>query len=74
MVSSESANVTSPPSVARRKRAREDEAEGDERVTVRARTEAYTAPEGNATGLIDWFLNPIKTFIRGFREGLSSSS
>ncbi|OCH91526.1 hypothetical protein OBBRIDRAFT_523114 [Obba rivulosa] len=55
------------------KRTREDsEDEVDER-RVRPRTEAYESPEGDAPGLLDWLLLPIRTFVRGFKEGMSSS-
>lgn len=77
VVVSESTAVVSEPSPAsiRRKRAREDDVEeGEGRAHTRARIESYVAPEGELTGLVGWFLNPIKTFMRGFQEGLSSSN
>ena len=48
------------------KRARDDEeGEGEERPRTRARTESYRA--------VDWLLLPFKSFVSGFKAGLSSS-
>ncbi|OJT06711.1 hypothetical protein TRAPUB_2419 [Trametes pubescens] len=57
------------------KRAREDDEEEvavAER-SVRPRDEAYTAPEGESPGFLNWIVAPVKHFFRGFREGLAGS-
>lgn len=49
------------------KRGREDDDQDDEeRPRVRQRTETY------ASGALGWLLMPFKSFINGFKEGLSS--
>lgn len=59
------------------KRSREEETEdgerevaADERPANRARTETYKPPEGGPPSLLGWFIQPLKEFARGFREGL----
>lgn len=59
-----------------REEEREDEEEAavaDERSTNRARTETYKPPEGEAPSLLGWFVQPLREFARGFREGLGST-
>ncbi|KAH0836734.1 hypothetical protein J3R83DRAFT_8469 [Lanmaoa asiatica] len=60
------------------KRGREEETEDeavaeDERPTNRPRTETFKPPEGEAPSLFGWFMQPLKEFARGFREGLGST-
>jgi len=57
------------------KRPREPDAEGegDDERHVRARTETYDPPKGNVPGLWEWVMVPLKTFIRGFKEGLGTT-
>lgn len=60
------------------KRAREEEPEEgevveEERPTNRPRTEVYAPPERDAPSLLGWFMQPLKEFARGFREGLGST-
>ncbi|KAG6336029.1 hypothetical protein ID866_3064 [Astraeus odoratus] len=56
------------------KRAREDETDGPEgdRPSNRPRTEDYKPPEREAPGPWGWFMQPLKAFVRGFREGLGT--
>ncbi len=57
------------------KRAREDDEEEvavAER-SVRPRDEAYTAPEGESPGFLNWIVAPVKHFFRVCREGLAGS-
>ncbi|KZT67384.1 hypothetical protein DAEQUDRAFT_758234 [Daedalea quercina L-15889] len=82
-----SAALRSPPSVAStdatavgseaspargEKRAREEDDEGEQPRAVRPRTLFYEAPEGDSPGFLDWLTLPFRSFVRGFREGLSS--
>ncbi|CCM02535.1 uncharacterized protein FIBRA_04637 [Fibroporia radiculosa] len=62
----------SSPSRASQKRGREDDGEETTRV-VRPRTELYEVPEGDSPGFLDWLVLPFRSFVRGFREGMSSS-
>lgn len=39
---------------------------------MRPRTLFYEAPEGDSPGFLDWLTQPFRSFVRGFREGLSS--
>ncbi|KAG8221032.1 hypothetical protein J3R82DRAFT_2542 [Butyriboletus roseoflavus] len=61
------------------KRSREEETEDeaevakDERPTSRPRTETYRPPEKEAPNLFGWFMQPLKEFARGFRQGLGST-
>ncbi|EMD39257.1 hypothetical protein CERSUDRAFT_112914 [Gelatoporia subvermispora B] len=55
------------------KRAREDSEEEEDSRRVRPRTEMYESPEGDAPGFLDWLLFPIRSFVRGFKEGMSST-
>ncbi|KAI0924210.1 hypothetical protein AcW2_005153 [Taiwanofungus camphoratus] len=61
----------SSPSRVGEKRPREDDQDGEKR-SVRPRSERYEAPEGDAPGFLDWLVLPFRSFVRGFREGLSS--
>lgn len=51
----------------------EDEILEDRRVN-RPRTESYQVPEYEAPGPWGWFMQPLKAFVRGFREGLGNPS
>jgi len=59
-----------------RKRAREIDIEGevDARPNNRPRTETYQPTHKDAPWLLGWFLMPFQAFIRGFCEGMGSSS
>lgn len=61
------------PDVSPGKRTREDSEDDNDERRVRPRTETYESPQGDAPGLLDWLLLPIRTFVRGFKEGMSSS-
>lgn len=61
----------SSPSGIGEKRPREDDGEDHAR-SNRPRTELYEVPEGDSPGFLDWFALPFRSFVRGFREGLSS--
>lgn len=57
------------------KRAREEggrEVVEDSRPSNRPRTEDYKPPEREPPGPWGWFMQPLKAFIRGFREGLGT--
>lgn len=54
------------------KRAREDDEEEEQTREVRPRTLLYEAPEGDSPGFLDWVTQPFRSFVHGFREGLSS--
>ncbi|OAX39617.1 hypothetical protein K503DRAFT_73116 [Rhizopogon vinicolor AM-OR11-026] len=56
------------------KRPRDDEDTLEERPVNRPRTEAYQAPKHEAPGPWGWFMQPLKAFVRGFREGLGNPS
>ncbi|KAF9224029.1 hypothetical protein BS17DRAFT_780368 [Gyrodon lividus] len=59
------------------KRSREEEAgevPKDDRPTNRPRTEGYKPPEKEAPSPWGWFMQPLKAFVRGFREGLGTPS
>ena len=63
----------SEPSPSRgEKRGREEDEEDEETRVVRARTLFYEAPEGDSPGFLDWLTQPFRSFVQGFREGLSS--
>lgn len=66
--------VDSPTTQTGEKRAREGETEAaeDSRPSNRPRTEDYTPPEREPPGPWGWFMQPLKAFIRGFREGLGT--
>ncbi|KAF8637612.1 hypothetical protein AX17_002681 [Amanita inopinata Kibby_2008] len=46
----------------------------DERPLNRPRTASYVAPEVEAPSALGWFLLPLKSFVRGFRESLRGDS
>lgn len=56
------------------KRGREEETDaGDgDRPVNRLRTEDYRPADEEAPGPWGWFMQPLKAFIRGFREGLGT--
>jgi hypothetical protein len=56
------------------KRPREEEETLEDRPVNRPRTETYQAPEYEAPGPWGWFMQPLKAFVRGFREGLGTPS
>ncbi|KAG2128594.1 hypothetical protein DEU56DRAFT_819149 [Suillus clintonianus] len=62
------------PSRIGEKRARDEEDAGEDRPVNRPRTETYEAPKNEAPGPWGWFMQPFKAFVRGFREGLGTSS
>lgn len=74
VASTDATAVGSEPSPSRgEKRPREeDEAEEDQKRAVRPRTLLYEAPEGDSPGFLDWLTQPFRSFVLGFREGLSS--
>jgi len=51
-----------------------DEEEIIDRPVNRPRTETYQAPKHEAPGPWGWFMQPLKAFVRGFREGLGTPS
>ena len=69
------ASDRSPPKQGR-KRAREIEAKDEDgaRAHNRPRTETYEATDKEAPGPWGWFLMPFQAFMRGFREGMGTSS
>jgi len=67
------ASDRSPP-VQGRKRAREIQVEDDARPSNRPRTENYEPIQKDAPGPWGWFLVPFHAFMRGFREGMGTSS
>ncbi|KIJ20967.1 hypothetical protein PAXINDRAFT_165777 [Paxillus involutus ATCC 200175] len=70
----------SPPHKIGVKRGREEAAEEteeapkDDRPTNRPRTEGYEPSEKEAPSPWGWFTQPLKAFVRGFREGLGTPS
>ncbi|KIK98231.1 hypothetical protein PAXRUDRAFT_134646, partial [Paxillus rubicundulus Ve08.2h10] len=70
----------SPPHKIGVKRGREEAAEEteespkDDRPTNRPRTEGYKPSEKEAPSPWGWFMQPLKAFVRGFREGLGTPS
>jgi len=56
------------------KRRRETDGQEDDRRNVRARTETYDPPQENVPSIWQWVTLPFKAFLRGFREGLGTSS
>jgi hypothetical protein len=67
----------SPPLKVGVKRGREEEEEEapkDDRPTNRPRTEGYEPSAEEAPGPWGWFMQPLKAFVRGFREGLGTAS
>ncbi|KAI6113014.1 hypothetical protein F5141DRAFT_1110965 [Pisolithus sp. B1] len=66
--------VDSPTAQTGEKRAREQETEvaEDGRPSNRPRSEDYKPPEREPPGPWGWFMQPVKAFIRGFREGLGT--
>ncbi|KAI5995553.1 hypothetical protein EDD15DRAFT_2254836 [Pisolithus albus] len=64
----------SPTAQTGEKRVREEETEvaEDSRPSNRPRTEGYTPSEREPPGPWGWFMQPLKAFIRGFREGLGT--
>ncbi|KAG1880538.1 hypothetical protein C8R48DRAFT_684464 [Suillus tomentosus] len=63
-----------PPYRIGEKRARDEEDAGEDRPMNRPRTVAYQVPENEAPGPWGWFIQPLKAFVRGFREGLGTPS
>ena len=60
------------------KRAREEDdddaaAASPERAAVRQRGASYEPPKGDAPGFLDWLTQPIRNFLKGFREGLAGA-
>ncbi|TFY64935.1 hypothetical protein EVJ58_g2297 [Rhodofomes roseus] len=74
VASTDATAVGSDPSPSRgQKRPRdEDEEDSDQKRSVRPRSAFYEAPEGDSPGFLDWVTLPFRSFVRGFREGLSS--
>ncbi|KAI6096987.1 hypothetical protein EDD16DRAFT_1772166, partial [Pisolithus croceorrhizus] len=65
--------VNSPTGQTGEKRAREEtEVAEDSRPSNRPRSEDYKPPEREPPGPWGWFMQPVKAFIRGFREGLGT--
>ncbi|KAI6041315.1 hypothetical protein EDC04DRAFT_2985934, partial [Pisolithus marmoratus] len=67
--------VDSPTAQTGEKRAREEgtgAVEEDGRPSNRPRMEDYSPPEREPPGPWGWFMQPLKAFVRGFREGLGS--
>ncbi|KAH7890863.1 hypothetical protein F5I97DRAFT_1839379 [Phlebopus sp. FC_14] len=67
----------SPPAKTGVKRGREEDEEetpDNDRPSNRPRVEGYKPPEGEAPGPWGWFMQPLRAFIRGFREGLGTPS
>lgn len=44
----------------------------DARPQNRPRTENYVAPDKEPPSVLGWFMMPFKSFMRGFKESLSS--
>lgn len=59
-----------PPSPHKRPREEDDGDRVEEPVAQRSRTEDYKPAEGSASW-VDWALLPLRTFVRGFREGMN---
>ncbi|KAH7915276.1 hypothetical protein BJ138DRAFT_147906 [Hygrophoropsis aurantiaca] len=69
------ASDSSPSARTGVKRKREEENLQEEgHISNRPRTETYEPPHKEAPGPLGWFLQPFKAFVRGFREGLGSST
>ncbi|KAF8630147.1 hypothetical protein AX15_003099 [Amanita polypyramis BW_CC] len=46
----------------------------DDRSRNRPRRESYSVPNVEAPSTLDWFLQPLKAFVRGFRESLKGDA
>ena len=67
----ETAVATYVPSTPQKRTKRSREEEDEPERSVRARDTSYEPPQGENPGFVGWIADSIKSFFRGFREGLA---